>query len=227
MGPITTEILQPLLTQNHMLDQILDNRPENQKHWLKVNSVSSYDGLAGSDTNIIYFENFATPILKGSSFDPSEFDAALGKVYQTAMGAVATSMITASQAPATAAAGAKAPATTPATDPVTLAAQEQQANAQINSNRTQILADLKTVLGTSTAVSAVPIPDATQATQDAVTKQMTATTDLLAKLKVQYQKPSALIALPSFTHPNKIPTMKRTVKKFHRLVSIRFSGRGH
>jgi len=88
LGPVTNEAIQQLFSKGDIVGASLKNdhwwgRLWNYENWERVNHAKSRAGT-GNHNSIIYMENMLTPVLKSSSFDPSEFIAANGIAFQRA-----------------------------------------------------------------------------------------------------------------------------------------------
>src|SRR5258707_9765807 len=69
-GPIVDEVFQMLYSRGQTLAAITQD--DNEENWHRLNYAIS-DGGPGNHTALVYFENMATPIIKNSSFDPTQF----------------------------------------------------------------------------------------------------------------------------------------------------------
>lgn len=84
LGPIENEVMQ-MITAHKAIEDITD--PDNKGRWVPFSEAEAFSG-AGDSTNVVYLENMATPVLKSSKFDPTQFIAAEGKLFKNAFNAV-------------------------------------------------------------------------------------------------------------------------------------------
>ncbi len=84
-GPLVNEAMQQVLTKSAYIDTITNE--SNKRSWKRLNYAESSGGM-GTHNAVIYLENWATPFLKSSDFDPTKFLVAHGALYRKAFGIV-------------------------------------------------------------------------------------------------------------------------------------------
>lgn len=100
LGPLTNEAMQQILAQSDMIDIITNPaygdqgflgtglfKSDYSKHWVRLNGAKSKSHL-GSHNAVVYLENIATPVLKSSEFNPTDFIVANGALYRRAFDAM-------------------------------------------------------------------------------------------------------------------------------------------
>jgi hypothetical protein len=91
LGPIQDEASQVILTGkalNVITDRTRGHKGDPRGSWRTLAHANSHAGPGNHDV-VVYFENMATPVLKSSVFNPTNFIVANGELFRTAFAAVA------------------------------------------------------------------------------------------------------------------------------------------